>query len=485
MREQFSRNRGFVLPTAAVFFIVAIPIVGLVIDVGVDYVIQTKLQLAIDAAALAGARSLSRGNDDATQQTNAKATALAYLAANFPTGYLGVAKPVVTGPSVDESVAHVRSVTISATTTVPFMFMAWFGAGSTTVGATATATRRDVNVMLVMDRSGSLQNSGSCLPLQAAATGFVSKFANGTDNVGLITFASSSRVDFPLATDFNTASIPVSTIINEVTCNGATSSAQALWQGYQQLATMNQPSALNVILFFTDGQPTAVTSVMPKASGSSCTTAGPFQGVFTVGFQTSSPFSPTATGGIYWYNAPAQPIATDDVLISTTNTPGPAIATNNTAGCAFVSTWTNAASDIVGVPTLDIWGNNLNNGYLNVSTITNSGHTYVTVPSNTTGASNMINASTNAADDAAARIRAGATGVGVATGFTGITVFSIGLGNSTYPANAGFLQRVANDPASGPISSTAPVGLYVFAPTASDLSDAFARIASEILRLAK
>jgi hypothetical protein len=186
-----------------------------------------------------------------------------------------------------------------------------------------------------------------------------------------------------------------------------------------------------------------------------------------------------------WYNAPAQPISSDNVIISTTNTPGPAIATNNTTNCAFANTWSNnwtsAASDIAGVPTTDIWGNNLNNGYLPV---TNSGG-YISVPSNTTGALNMINASTNAADSAASRIRSGATGVGVSTGFTGITVFSIGLGNSTYPANGGFLQRVANDPASTSFDSAAPTGLYVFAPTSADLSDAFARIAAEILRLAK
>ena len=68
---------------------------------------------------------------------------------------------------------------------------------------------------------------------------------------------------------------------------------------------------------------------------------------------------------------------------------------------------------------------------------------------------------------------------------TGITIFCIGLGNSTYPANGGFLQRVANDPQSSIFNSSAPTGLYVASPTAADLTDAFARVASEILRLAK
>jgi len=477
-------QRGFVLPVAAIFFVISIPLVGLVIDVGLDYLVQTKLQMAIDAAALAGARSLSRGNDTGTQQTNAMATAQAYLAANFPQGYLGVSTPAVSALSVDESQINVRSLTITASSTVPFYFMSWFGGKGTTVGASATATRRDVNVMLVMDRSGSLANSGSCAPLMAAATGFVSKFANGRDNVGLLTFATSSRVDFPLANNFNTASPSVSTIINEVSCTGATSSAQALWNAYQALAALAQPTALNVILFFTDGQPTAVTSVMPKKAGSTCTKAGPFTGVFTVGFQTTSPFSPVGTGGIFDYRAPAQPFSSDETLMGGTPADG------NPAGCAFAANWTSswssAANDIAGVPTLDIWGNNLTNGYQTVSTTSVSGKNYVTVPSNSTGALNMINASTNAADDAASRIRAAASPGNGASGLSQIVIYSIGLGNSTYPANAGFLVRVANDPSNNPIyDSAAGTGKYYFAPSASDLSNAFAQVADQILHLAK
>jgi len=474
-------QRGFVLPTAAVFFILALPIVGLVVDVGLDYMIQTKLQMSIDAAALAGARSLARGDDSSTQITNAEATATSYLTANFPQGYLGVSTPTITSLSVNTSVANQRSVTIAAKTTIPLLFLGWFGAGTTTVGATATAVRRDVNVMIVMDRSGSLQNSGSCAPLKAAATGFVSKFSNGTDNVGLLTFATSSRVDFALATDFDTASTPVSTIINNVTCNGATSSAQALWNGYGALATLNQPAALNVMLFFTDGQPTAATVAMPEASGSSCTTKNQtFKGVFTVGFQVASPFSPVGTGGIFGYQAPAQPIAADNIIVGSTDG-----GTGTTAGCAFAQSWDNywynATNDITGVPTTDIWGNNLNNGY---QTVTTSGG-LITVPDNSTGALNMIHASTNAADDASNRIQNAATPGNGASALSGIVTYSIGLGNSTYPANSDFLCRVANDPCSTRFSSTAPTGLYVYAPTAADLNDAFARVASEILRLAK
>ncbi len=394
----------------------------------------------------------------------------------------------MTNVSVSESQTNVRSVSITATATMPVSFMGWFGSGSTMVGATATASRRDVNVMIVMDRSGSLANSGSCAPLKAAATGFVSKFANGRDNVGLITFATSSRVDFALANNFDTASPAVTDIMNEVTCTGATSSAQALWTGYQSLATLAQPAALNVILFFTDGQPTAVSGVMPKKSGSTCSSAGPFTGVFTVGFQTSSPFSPVATGGIMWYKAPAQPMASDATLISSPNNGGD--PTNCAFAASWTQNWTSAANDIVGFPTIDIWGNSLttdisSDGSQGVTTISSGGTTYVKTTSDVTGALNFIHASTNAADSAATRIRAAASPGNGAASLSGVVIYSIGLGNSTYPANGPFLERVANDPASGPICGSCPQGKYYFAPTAADLSDAFSNVASEILRLAK
>jgi hypothetical protein len=101
----------------------------------------------------------------------------------------------------------------------------------------------------------------------------------------------------------------------------------------------------------------------------------------------------------------------------------------------------------------------------------------------------VINASTNAADNAAFRIRAAASpntgGVTGLTALSNVLILTIGLGNSTYPANGDLLERIANDPRGSSYDSTKPAGLYVSAPTAADLGAAFAAVASEILRLAK
>ena len=470
-RHSARARKGFVLPTAAFLFILAIPMVGLAIDLGLTYMIQSKVQAAADAASLAAVRSLSRGNNDDAQKTSAKNTAKAYLAANFPSGFMGTATPVVADPDV-QNLDHSRTVKVDISVDIPRLFLRWFGTNSINVKGTSTATRRDVNVVVVMDRSGSLANSMSCTPLKAAAADFVNKFAEARDNVGLVTFASSSRVDFALASNFKTASLSVASIMNSVNCSGATNTAQGLWQGYQALATLNQPAALNVIVFFTDGQPTAITAQMQSKGG--CNPANVKTGVFTVGFNSSG--NPVATGGVFDYQAPAQPMSSDMTIIPAAN--------GGSAGCSFAPSWPNnwtSGSNDVNVPTTDLWGNNLTNGY---QPVTVSG-SYVSVPSNSTGASNMINASTNAADDAAARIRAEASPGAGLNAVPGVIVFSIGLGNSNFPANHEFLKRVANTTDSSSHTSAAPDGLYIYCPTSDDLSDAFNRIASEILRLAK
>src|SRR5579864_8677789 len=462
------KERGISLIFTAMTLVFIVPMVGLAIDAGILYTVKGKLQMAVDAASLAAARALSRGNDDATQQNNAKAVAEEYVLLNFPSGYFNVATPTFgpgnNGISVDESVANQRSVSVTASVTAPLYFLRWLGDNNTTVSATATAVRRDVNVVIVMDRSHSLANSGSCTPLKAAAVSFVSKFANGRDNLGLVTFATSSMPDFPIANDFDTAATNVTTILNSINCQGGTNTAQGLWQGYQQLVSLNQPNALNVVLLFTDGYPNTFTATYPIKSSSSCTNKNPKTGVLAAGY--ANPLTQPTTPGSFWglmnYVATPQPMASDLRV-------GPA---GNSSGCSYSSNWTSSATsvgnDVQSIPTLDFWGNNMNTGY---QPVTMSGGNINVDPTS------VQNAGWNAADSAALRIRQ-------STSVPNIRMFSIGLGNSGgIPAD--FLERAANDPRASNFDSSYPAGTYFFAPQSSDISDAFAQVASAILHLAR
>jgi Flp pilus assembly protein TadG len=452
------RRRGYILLFSALMtLMILLPATGLAIDLGLMYLVQTLLSASTDAAVLAGARALSRGSDDATQHANAQATANTFFQANFPTGYLTSTNLQVSSLATTDS-TYLRSVATNASVDVPLIFMRFFGVNTVTLHASSTATRRDVNVMIIMDRSGSLANSGACTPLKAAAVSFVDKFSEGRDNLGLITFATSSRVDNALSARFKT---PVESTLNSVVCTGATSSAQALWQGYQQLVGLAQQGALNAIVFFTDGRPTAVTESFPIKGNSKCSSKTAKLGTLTLGYNGTVPQN---SMGLYNQNAPPQPFSSDLTLISSKN------------GCGFGSDQTKVSSDVQYALTTDYWGNSLTaTGYRSTST-SGAGLDIVS-------AQNVENFSINAADHAAFRIRRGDPDPTQGNkSLSGVTIFTIGLGD----VDDVLLQRIANDPSLSPNPVAAGnQGRYVYAADATALDLAFTRVASEILRLAK
>jgi Mg-chelatase subunit ChlD len=454
-----SRRRGFILIVGLVLvLLVGIPAAGMAIDLGLTYLAQTRLQAAVDFACVAGARALSVGADDSAQRSAAESTANGYFAANFRTGYLPSRNLVLTSAAATDS-TYMRSVTTTATVDVPYVFMRVFRLDHITLRAAAKATRRDVNVMIVMDRSKSLADSGSCEPLKAAAINFMQKFAEGRDYVGLITFATSSRVDQPLQTTFKNT---IRTTINSVTCVGGTSSAQAVWQGYRELVGLGHAGALNVIVFFTDGRPTAVTEAFPIQGGSSCSSHTAKTGVLTVGFNSSG--VPQNAMGLYLQDAPAQPLTQDLTLIA------------SRTNCRFASNQSNVSQDISNAPVTDYWGNSLTATAF--KSVTTSG-TGLSVTSGT----NVLNFCINAADHAGLRIRRGDPDASQANrSLAGVTIYTIGLGD----IDETLLKRMANDPSlsPNPVATGAP-GRYVYAQNATDLDLAFTRVASEMLRIAR
>ena len=346
--------------------------------------------------------------------------------------------------------------------------------------------------MLAVDRSGSLNLTNSCGAVKQSAINFVNKFVNGRDNIGLITFATSTNVDFPIANNFQTASTNVVTLINNITCNGSTSSAMALWKAYDQLIGLNQSSALNIILFFTDGKPTGVNVNMPLTSTNTCTS--PHSG------------SPQWVNGLYntytnanQYFGLLNPISNGTITNLDQN---PTPDSNTGAGCAYMSGWQpfdgtswhnmTATNDFLGVPTKDVFGSNLNNGYQPI--VTSNG--YISLADTTSAASMAM----NAADDAALQIRAGtqmchnapspttsctALTTHNGAGLSNVVIYSVGLGNAPYPISTDLLERISNDPRSTNYQSSQATGAFYEAPTTADIDAAFNKVSSQILRLAK
>src|ERR1700736_1340940 len=263
MRPAVQRKRGergmILLVSAMMLFFVIMPVVGLAIAAGILYAVKAKLQTAVDGAALGAARSLSRGLDLPSQQGAATNTAVRWYHANFPVSWMGVAS--VTDPTVTFPAAPPKTTIVNVAGSIlsPTYFMRIFNINTVPVNVIGEATRRDVNIILVIDRSGSLYASGSCPAVQAAASSFVNSFVNGRDRLGLVTFGTDYRVDFAPSMTFATGSPNMATMVNQIVCYGYTNAAAAYWAAYQQLVTIGDVGALNVLLFFTDGQPNTVT----------------------------------------------------------------------------------------------------------------------------------------------------------------------------------------------------------------------------------
>ena len=262
LSKHFKRQSGSaMILLATMVATVLVPVVGLAIDGTIMWMIKVKFVAAADSAALAGARSLSAGMDMASQKASAEATAMKYFNANFPAGWWNTNNFDVTATAA-QTALRVRTVTIQGTVQSPLYFLRILGYKSQTIGAQSQSSRRDVNVELVLDRSSSM--GGAMGSMLTAARTFVSQFAEGRDNVGLIVFGGNAVLAFPNPSpsgpqsNFKSASPTVDTLISQTVGGGNTGTAEALHMAYTELVKKNDPGALNLIVMFTDGLPNGV-----------------------------------------------------------------------------------------------------------------------------------------------------------------------------------------------------------------------------------
>lgn len=530
-----SGEKGMVLLVSAMMLVfVVIPVVGLAIDAGILYAVKAKLQTAADGAALGAVRSLSRGLDLISQEGAATNTATRWYHANFPVNWMGVvavADPTITFPPAPPKTTI---VTVSGNVLSPTYFMRIFNVNSVAVNVMGQATRRDVNIMMVIDRSGSLYASGSCPSLQSASSSFVNSFVNGRDRLGLITFGTDYRLDFPPNMTFATGSPNMATMVNQIVCYGYTNAAAAYWAAYQQLVLIGDVGALNVLLFFTDGQPNTLTfGIAPDGTDNRLpvkTLTTPSTLVYggydngnrslckdALGRASSSgSWNPSNFSGVISF---AAGIYKKDALGFPASQSQDAqkigVIEGNNGGCAFDAQFANTgtiyyggspnapiagpgffpAFDVAYLPNEDINRNLTGNGYIGSAFVPVNRYDNGFPPAYrgkirvddigrgccTLGVDDSItNAGINALDNAAQRARADSM-----TRNLNVVTYTIGLGNAPGGVNDQLLQRIANDPNALNFNSSQPAGEYVFSPTTAQLNQAFNKIASDVLRISK
>ncbi len=263
LRELASDRRGAVLLMVAVLLVAVLGVAGLAVDLGRGYIAKSRMSRAVDAGVLAAARSLRLGQDVARGQ------ALAMARANGLTSTAGLDIQFGTNAQGESTVS------MSASGTVPTTLMRLLGIDQMHVGSSATAAVPPVDLVLVLDQSGSLGQEGAWGDLQQAAKEFVANFDDNLDQVGLVSFQIRATDRFSLAHDFKSA---ISSAINNMRSNGDTDTGEGLRLALDQvqLPNVRQHSA-KVVVFFTDGRPTAFRGLVgpagPRNGGSAL---GPF-----------------------------------------------------------------------------------------------------------------------------------------------------------------------------------------------------------------
>ena len=176
-------KRGSTLMMMAIGLIPAIGAIGSGIDAGRMYIVKSQLQAGVDAAALAGARAFGV-TDDSPIGRQGQVTA--YFDGNFPRSpnYMNTVDVKVT-PTF-QVVNGINVTTVTASATVPMTFMKIFGFTAKTMQATAKAELqpKPLEVMLVLDNTGSMRTYLSAgrtriTALKEAANSFVNILFQG------------------------------------------------------------------------------------------------------------------------------------------------------------------------------------------------------------------------------------------------------------------------------------------------------------------
>ena len=228
-----------------------------------------------------------------------------------------------------------------------------------------------------------------------------------------------------------------------------------------------------LILFFTDGEPTALTLNLAILGTSTCSNKNNKVGTIAISSNITSFF------GIERHDIIVS--ANDlDIVVATAAYPN-----NSSSNCGYAASsyGGSISADVSGMPTTDIYGND---GAFNYQTPINTTGGLMATADSSTNASNFRRAAYNAAVSASVRARSAANPNNGFPALTNVVIYGIGLTNSPGGPDDDFMQYVANDPANTThYNSVYQPGLYVNAASSDDLGEAFNRIASEVLRLAK
>lgn len=180
------------LGVTAVWFSMAVPVVvgsvGLSVDIGQAYLVRERLSRAVDAAALAAAAMSSEDPQLVEQKVND------FIEANYPEDKVGFTTDV-------EVVTTSDTVQVTAWASFNPVFGGVLGNKEVEIKVESEVTKevKAIEVVLVMDVTGSMSTNNNIATLRTAAKSFVNTmFTRVSDHdmikIGLVPFSSSVNV---------------------------------------------------------------------------------------------------------------------------------------------------------------------------------------------------------------------------------------------------------------------------------------------------
>jgi Flp pilus assembly protein TadG len=470
-------ERGFTLVYVTLAMTTLLLFVGLATDGGRGYVVKAQLSKAVDGAALGAARALNSGDP--------RGEAARIFKANFPLEYFGTTSTPDPTAAADFFVLRtneaegINEITVTASVVLPTTFMKLGNFHTMTVTSSGQATRRMVDLSLVLDVSSSI---GSRWPaVRDAARAFVEAFDPRNDRLALVTYGNHARVidAMPSTRGFDRPRV-ISDIPNSLP-GGSTAMVEGLYRGWDELRSVpvGSQSGLRVLVLFTDGASNSVPGVYEASPGSA-------KGLRTYDFPKNSPDPDNQT----WNNPRIQ-----GLYDTATGAQSPAY--NLT-----VSNW-NDTDTIPQIPYLPLTSYHsqhrspgipssfpLQSGTLRVNGAPQSAVRGLRNQNGATGrfpaeVFNINNAARNLLEIIADAARND-------NGDYRIRIYTIGMGElvqyqlGTMPERPEeILMRIANDKRSPDYSNGQLEGRYYYARTEADISSAFQALQNQIIRLTK
>jgi Mg-chelatase subunit ChlD len=471
-KQDLSKEDGFTLVYMAGLLTLLL-FAGLAVDSGRAYVVKAQLTKAVDGAALGAARALNTGDP--------RGAASRIFSANFPAGYMGttsVTDPASAGFFASRVVAAsgVNIVTVTATAVLPTTFMKLGNFDTVTVSSSGEATRRMVDLSLILDVSSSIGSKWAAV--RDSTRAFIDSFDQNNDRMALLTFGNGAAVldAMPAGRGFN--KVKLMNDVPNTLPGGSTNMVEGLYRGWDELRSVpaGTQSGLRIIVLFTDGASNGV----PGAWDAS----GIAKSLRTYDFPKNFPdpdgqtWNNPTIGGLYDTQSGTASPSVSVVAANwsdTTTIPSVQFLPPNSwhthhrsSGIPTTFPLQTSALNVNGAP------QNVRRGLRNLS----AGKYPADVWNVNNAARNLLEIiADNARND---------------NGDYRVRIYTIGMGDlvrymlGTMPEKPqDILTRVANDPNSPDFNSAQLEGKYFFAQTAADVGPAFQGIQNQILRLSK